>query len=371
MQDELRRLYLEPTSRCNLRCAMCFRNSWIDETTGDMDETTFKKVLAHIPESVETVFFGGMGEPLAHPHILDMVRAVSAPGRRTELLSNGSLLTEEVSAALLDAGLDMLWLSVDGLSEERYENIRRNSHLATLKRHLIAFNQLRFSLQREVKLGIAFVVMKSNVSDLAELPWFASYYRVNEVNVSHVIPTDEHTESELLYKNVLESDFGGSNVPPSAPRLHLPLMDWTAPGMPQAAAKLLSAGMCEIFLSKQRLLRPARQCRFIEEGMCFVRHDGFVSPCMSLLRTSRLFWAGKTRVNHHHFFGNVRDTPLDAIWTSPDYADFRNRVRAFEFSPCCRCSQCDNWENSLPDCYGNELPTCGACLWSEGIISCP
>ena len=228
MQDELRRLYLAPTSRCNLRCAMCFRNSWIDETTGDMDETTFKKVLAHIPESVETVFFGGMGEPLAHPHILDMVRAVSATGRRTELLSNGSLLTEEVSAALLDAGLDMLWLSVDGLSEERYENIRRNSHLATLKRHLIAFNQLRFSLQREVKLGIAFVVMKSNVSDLAELPWFASYYRVNEVNVSHVIPTDEHTESELLYKNVLESDFGGSNVPPSAPRLHLPLMDWTA-----------------------------------------------------------------------------------------------------------------------------------------------
>lgn len=371
MQDELKRLYLEPTSRCNLRCAMCFRNSWIGESTGDMDEATFRRALENMPESVETVFFGGMGEPLAHPHIIDMVRAVSQTGRRTELLSNGSLLTESVSAALLDAGLDMLWLSVDGLEEEKYQSIRRNGHLAVLKEHIIAFNQLRFQLNREVKLGVAFVLMKSNARDLAELPWFASYYRVNEVNVSHAIPTDPHTESELLYRNVVSSDLGGDDIPPTAPRIRLPLMDWTVPDVAQSAASLLSAGMCEIFLSGQRLHRPARHCRFIDEGMAFVRHDGFVSPCMSLLRTSRLYWGGKTRVNQHHFFGNVLQTPLNLIWNSPDYADFRKRVRAFEFSPCCRCSQCDNWENSLPDCYGNNTPTCGACLWSEGIISCP
>ncbi len=371
MGDELRRLYVEPTSRCNLRCAMCFRNSWIGESTGDMDDDTFRAVLEHLPDSVETIFFGGMGEPLFHPNIVSMVKAASAAGRRTELLSNGSLLDEAMSRALLDAGLDMLWLSVDGLKEERYASIRRNGHLATLKEHIMSFNQLRFSLPREVKLGMAFVVMKSNVQDLAELPYFASYYRVNEVNISHVIPTDEHTESELLYKNVIGSDFGGDNVPPAAPRIHMPLMDWTAPGVAQAAAGILSAGMCEIFLSGQRLHRPARHCRFIDEGMAFVRHDGFVSPCMSLLRTSKLCWGGKTRVNQHHFFGNVRNSPLADIWNSPDYADFRARVQAFEFSPCCRCSQCDNWENSLPDCYGNNTPTCGACLWSEGIISCP
>ena len=371
MQDELRRLYLEPTSRCNLRCAMCFRNSWIDEHTGDMDEHTFQAVLKSMPGSVKSVVFGGMGEPLAHPHIVDMVRAVSSAGVRTELLSNGSLLDEAMSGALLDAGLDMLWLSVDGLKEENYENIRRNGHLASLKEHIMTFNQLRFGMSREVKLGLAFVIMKSNVRDLAELPYFASYYRVNEVNISHVIPTDAHTEDELLYKNVIDSDFGGDNVPPSAPRIHVPLMDWTQPGVAQAAAGLLSAGMCEIFLSGQRLHRPARHCRFIDEGMCFVRHDGFVSPCMSLLRTSRLYWGGKTRVNRHHFFGNVRDTALTDLWISSAYTDFRNKVRAFEFSPCCRCSQCDNWEHSLPDCYGNDLPTCGACLWSEGIISCP
>ncbi|HJD97214.1 radical SAM protein [Mailhella massiliensis] len=371
MADELRRLYLEPTSRCNLNCAMCFRKSWVEEKTGDMSEATFRAALAHLPESVETIFFGGMGEPLFHPRIVDMVRAASSSGRRIELLSNGSLLTAELSAALLDAGLDMLWLSVDSPEEENYASIRGNGSLALLKEHLLAFNRLRFRREKEVKLGVAFVLMKSNVHALADLPFFASFYHVNEVNISHVLPTSEESAREALYVNVLQSDLGGDHVPPSAPRIRLPLMDWTSPGAARAAASLLSSGMCEITLSGRRLRRPAGECRFIREGMAFVRHDGMLSPCMALLRSSRLYWDGKSRLNFHRFFGNVRDTPLDALWNAPDYAAFRQKVRAFDFSPCCRCSHCDNWELSLPDCYGNDLPACGACLWSEGIISCP
>lgn len=371
MQDALKRLYLEPTSRCNLRCAMCFRNSWIDEAEGDMSMDTFEQVLDHMPPGVETVFFGGMGEPLVHPRILDMIRAVSATGRRTELLSNGMLLDGSCSAALLDAGLDMLWLSVDGLEEEQYGNIRCNGSLSTLKEHIFTFNQLRFRHAGKARLGLAFVVMKSNVQDLARLPYFANYYNVNEVNISHVIPTDEHTASELLYRHVLGSDLGGGDTPPASPRIHVPLMDWTEPGVARGVAGLLSAGMCEIHLSGQRILRPSRHCRFINGGMAFVRHDGMLSPCMALLRSSRLYWGGKTRLQSHHFFGNVCERPLAKLWDSPEYTDFRRRVREFEFSPCCRCTQCDNWEKNQSDCYGNETPTCGACLWSEGIISCP
>ena len=74
MGDELKRLYIEPTSRCNLRCAMCFRNSWIGESTGDMNEKTFRAVMEHLPASVDTIFFGGMGEPLAHARIVETVR---------------------------------------------------------------------------------------------------------------------------------------------------------------------------------------------------------------------------------------------------------------------------------------------------------
>ncbi len=62
---------------------------------------------------------------------------------------------------------------------------------------------------------------------------------------------------------------------------------------------------------------------------------------------------------------------LDDIWSSRDYAEFRSRVRNFEFSPCIHCGGCDNRDDNKSDCLGNMKPTCGACLWSEGIISCP
>lgn len=369
--DTLKRLYIEPSSHCNLRCAMCFRNSWIDEIPGNMSEATFKHILEHLPETVETVFFGGMGEPLVHAHITDMIRAVSATGRRTELLSNGMLLDEQRAAALLDAGLDMLWLSVDALDDTSYGSIRCNGDLEQIKAHMTLFNRLRFRLERPVRLGLAFVVMKSNVRDLAKLPGFAQYYHINEVNISHMIPTDEQAAGEILYRQVVSSDLGGNALPSTVPRIHVPLMDWMQPDVAYGAAGLFSAGMCELFLSGQRILRPARHCRFIDEGMAFVRHDGMLSPCMSLLRSSYLYWGGRQRVIQHHFFGNVKEQPLTELWNSQDYRDFRKRVREFEFSPCCRCSQCDNWEQNLPDCYGNEAPTCGACLWSEGIVSCP
>ena len=121
--DCLKKLYIEPTARCNLRCKMCFRNSWKNEIIGDMRMETFRKAMTTMPDSVETVFFGGMGEPLAHPDIVEMVRTASALGKRVELLSNGTLLDARRTAELLDAGLDMLWLSIDALDDGRYAQI--------------------------------------------------------------------------------------------------------------------------------------------------------------------------------------------------------------------------------------------------------
>lgn len=371
MFHTLKRLYIEATSRCNLRCRMCFRNSWIDEQPGHMDQETFDAILTHLPDSTETLFFGGMGEPLAHPRIIDMVRAAHATGRRVELLSNGTLLDKACSEALLDAGLDMLWLSIDSLEDMAYGDIRRNGALPLVRQNMLRFNELRFRLTRPVRLGMAFVAMKRNVRDLAQLPYFASFHKINEVHISNVIPTDRETADQLLYKNVVNWDLGGEAPLPTSPRIHVPLMDWLDEDVAHGMAGLCSSGMCDVYLSGQRLQRPSRRCRFIDEGMAFVRHDGMLSPCMPLLRSSTLFWAGRQRLVRHHFFGNVREQPLAQLWMQDDYVAFRRKVHNFEFSPCCRCSQCENWELGREDCYGNDAPTCGACLWSEGIISCP
>src|SRR5919108_4175702 len=44
---QLAKVYIEPTSRCNIACRTCMRNTW-DETMGGMTEETFERVLGDL-----------------------------------------------------------------------------------------------------------------------------------------------------------------------------------------------------------------------------------------------------------------------------------------------------------------------------------
>ena len=80
----LRKLYIEPTTKCNLNCKMCFRHTWFDEPICDLTLEDYRQVLATMPKSVETIFFGGMGEPLFHKDILEMIRLASDTGAEVD-----------------------------------------------------------------------------------------------------------------------------------------------------------------------------------------------------------------------------------------------------------------------------------------------
>ena len=55
----LRKLYIESTTKYNLNCKMCFRHTWFDELIWDLSLEDYRQVLATMPKSVETIFFGG------------------------------------------------------------------------------------------------------------------------------------------------------------------------------------------------------------------------------------------------------------------------------------------------------------------------
>ena len=85
MEDSIRKLYVEASSRCNLACKMCFRHSWVGESVGDLDPAVFARLLDDpVLADTETVFFGGMGEPLVHPALVSMATLASARGKKAE-----------------------------------------------------------------------------------------------------------------------------------------------------------------------------------------------------------------------------------------------------------------------------------------------
>ncbi len=71
-----------------------------------------------------TVFLGGFGEPLFHSNILEMVWGAKKQGTSAQLITNGTLLSKEISKGLIEAELDFLWVSIDGASAESYADVR-------------------------------------------------------------------------------------------------------------------------------------------------------------------------------------------------------------------------------------------------------
>jgi radical SAM protein with 4Fe4S-binding SPASM domain len=81
--------------------------------------------VAALPVKPKVLMFDGHGEPLTHPRIADMVRYAKerTAAERVEIVTNGSLLTREMSNALIDAGLDRMRVSLQGCGASAYEKV--------------------------------------------------------------------------------------------------------------------------------------------------------------------------------------------------------------------------------------------------------
>lgn len=364
----LNRLTIEPTSRCNLSCRTCIRNTW-DEPMGDMDMGTFHRLagqLGRFPH-LEAVMFGGFGEPTAHPRILDMAREVKALGLRAEMTTNATLLDDAMIDGLLRERLDMLWISLDGTTEESFETIREGASFPRVLENIERLGRANGRGGHAIEIGIAFVVMKTNLRDVKHLDRLARTVGARRILVSHVLPYSEAMEKEMLCLQTLTLET--FTFAPGKTELSLPRIDVN--NTTKDTLFSLLQGFENLTFMGNRIAVDSRRCRFIHERTSFVRWDGKVSPCMGLLHSHRTFLYGLERSVRSHAFGDVLEGDLFEIWNSKDYANFREKVRAFGFSPCHVCGGCSLLEKNEEDCYGNTFPACGGCLWAQGIIQCP
>lgn len=122
------------TSLCNFKCNYCFYT--LDPHTKlekygpsmNMSFEDFKRIIdsaAKFPRKIKTILFTGFGEPLLHPDLPHMVKYAYSKGvaEKIELITNGSLLTHELSDALINSGLNYLRVSIQGVSAAHYSNI--------------------------------------------------------------------------------------------------------------------------------------------------------------------------------------------------------------------------------------------------------
>jgi MoaA/NifB/PqqE/SkfB family radical SAM enzyme len=365
---QLAKVYIEPTSRCNLTCRTCIRNTW-EEPQGDMTPGTFDRLVANIRElpSRPDIFFGGFGEPLLLENIVEMVKLAKEVAGKVGLITNGLLLTEERAQGLIDSGLDTLWVSVDGVTPESYADIRIGAALPQVLENILHLAIMRHETNRRPEIGISFVAMRRNIADLPVLIRKGSQLGVSRFMITNAFPYTEEMCREMLYVHSVD---GVDSIPsPWTPSIELPRIDLNE--ITQNAVFQTLRNRQNVHWNGATLGQERGSCPFIESGSVVVCWDGNVSSCLALMHSYPTYLNKQKRNVRRYILGNLENQDLKSIWDAPDYVAFRKRVQEFDFSPCTWCGGCEMAEKNEEDCFSNPFPTCGGCLWAQGVIQCP
>jgi radical SAM protein with 4Fe4S-binding SPASM domain len=120
----------EPTTSCNLRCPECpsgMRS--FTRPTGMLDQHFFKKTIDEIHQELLYLIFYFQGEPFLNLDFLDMVRYAHEKNIYTATSTNAHYLTDAIAKATVESGLDRLIISIDGTTQDVYEQYRIGGNL--------------------------------------------------------------------------------------------------------------------------------------------------------------------------------------------------------------------------------------------------
>ncbi len=125
-------IFVDPSDVCNFHCKFC--------PTGDiplmkkvcrplkaMDFELYKKIIDDIckfEKPIKVLRLYKDGEPLLNPHFADMIRYAKEKkcAERIDTTTNASLLNPKISLEIIEAGLDRINISIEGVNEEQYAN---------------------------------------------------------------------------------------------------------------------------------------------------------------------------------------------------------------------------------------------------------
>ncbi|MFN6013694.1 MAG: radical SAM/SPASM domain-containing protein [Flavobacteriales bacterium] len=135
-------LSLEPTTACNLGCPECPSGlKQFTRPTGKLDLHLHRKMLSQVKNSVFYINYYFQGEPFLHPQFLELIKDAKKERIYTSTSTNGHFIDAKKAAEIIDSGLDRLIISIDGLTQETYENYRVHGELSKVisaTKHLVA-----------------------------------------------------------------------------------------------------------------------------------------------------------------------------------------------------------------------------------------
>jgi radical SAM protein with 4Fe4S-binding SPASM domain len=188
-------LQIFPVYACNFKCNYCVlslpnsqRGYISDKKFLDFD--LYRKSiddLRHFPDKLKMLRFAGTGEPLLHPQIAEMVAYAHAAQvtNSIDIVTNGALLTPPLAQKLVDAGVNRIRVSIQGVTAEQYgKTTGAYSDIDKIIANLTHLYQIRGRTQLCVK-----IIDSALASDTDENEFYRLFGDISDVvAVEHLLP---------------------------------------------------------------------------------------------------------------------------------------------------------------------------------------
>jgi hypothetical protein len=160
---------IESTNLCNAKCVFCPRDE-MHRRQGVMDFDLYRKVVDECAAlGITHVREHNYGEPFLDRQLVEKVRYAKAKGiKEVGMISNGSLITEDIARGLIDAGLDAINISVDAAGKDVFESTRVHLDYDTVINNIRTLVRLRNESGRtHPKLILSFVRQNNSADEQA------------------------------------------------------------------------------------------------------------------------------------------------------------------------------------------------------------
>jgi radical SAM protein with 4Fe4S-binding SPASM domain len=285
---------IEPTTACNLGCPECPSGlKSFQRKTGNLKLADLEKWLPKWKGHLTYLNFYFQGEPFIHPQLPQMIALASQHHIVTSISTNGHFLTDEVIDQIIEAKLSRLIISLDGFTQEVYEQYRVHGDVDKVKDAVVRV------IQRKKEKGashpqvvIQTLAVKPNESEIPLIKQWAKEVGADKVVVKTAQlyhPSDNHplmTEDESL-RRYLKDENG----------------EW-------------------------KIKNPLdNHCWRMWSG-CVVTWNGDVVPCCF-------------DKDAQHKMGSLQQSSLEAIWNDKTYEAFRLQLQRGrkEIDICANCSE--------------------------------
>ena len=260
---------------CNARCTFCPMGREQNQILGRMDDVTYARVVDQAVAGGAKVLSPYLqNDPLVDREIDQRVAyVVERRGRRafpkTKLITNGALLTEDRSHALIRSGLDYIVFSVHGVDPDVYDDVMRGPRFETTIRSVETFIRVKRELGSRRPHIEVWAVRTREVEE--QLPEVTRFWKDRGIRFK-ARELDNRAHPEITDNSDMTVDD----------------VSW----------------------------RYADHCT-IPFWRAWVLWNGDVVLCC-------VDW------ERRHVFGNITDTSLRDIWNNPEYRAYRLRMRRGE-----------------------------------------